>query len=137
MPQDPYQIRGIVTLNGSNYQGASVWAQDITEGTFTHRKKNVSLVFTNAAGEFIINLANITSAWADGDKVRVYVKAGEIFTWVDVGVFISRGYTTCNFALTRKSRLVDGARNTTAASGENGLFNLGTGIKRGLKDALQ
>ena len=135
--QSPHQIRGTVTLGGSAKQGATIWAMDITEGTFRYRKKDVSLVYTDSDGHYIIELANITSAWADGDRIRVYCKVGEIETYTDVYVSIQAGFSVADFTIVRKSGLVDGARDTVSTTGENGLFGIGTGKKYGVKDALQ
>lgn len=143
--QTPYPIYGYVKLNerasgadvNTAQRGALVWAQDITEGTFKYRKKDVSLVYTNNAGEYIINVANITSSYSTGDKIRIYVKLGDRYTYADVTIHTQTGITNQDFNFTHKSELNDGLKGTLDDDGQYGLESMGKGMKKGLKDAMQ
>lgn len=143
--QTPFGIYGVVaryevdagTQSTKYCRGARIWAQDITEGTHQHREETVSFHYTNSKGEYIMNVAEITSNYADNDTVRVYCKWGDMVTFKDVRIAITTGFVECNFELTRKSRLLDGLKDTTDARGKFGLKKWSVGLKRGLKDGMK
>lgn len=125
----------------ANLEGARVWAWDMTEGTIATaigtEKENINITCTNSAGQYIIDLANITSAYANGDTVRVYVEAEDILTWTDHTVSTTVGAGTVNFTLSRRSGLKDGLTKSVKANQRAaGLEHLGTGMRPGLKDGL-
>ena len=111
MPQIPYPIRGIIKMNirsgGADVftaqQGAIVYARDITEGTFKYSKRNVSIVYTNSIGEYIIDVANITSSYSNGDTIRVYCKLGGRYDFFDMTLNTGIGFIVQNFNFTHKS----------------------------------
>jgi len=137
MPQAPFPITGTVTYNSSVLQGAKVWAQDITEGTMAYAQENLTFAYTNASGQYVIDLANITSAYANLDKIRVYCEIENMGTWSDIVISLGEGSASCDFTITRKSGLTDGIKSTKDTSGKYGLSSLGRGMKIGMKDALQ
>ena len=126
--QKPYPISGTVTLNGTAVNGARLWAQDTTEGTFTHKETDVSYVETNSSGQYLIDVANITSAYANADTVRVYCTAKGIETYADVTLNTTTGVSTQNFALT--------SRGPVAGVMKDGIDKLGSSMKKGTKDGL-
>lgn len=144
MPQTPYSIKGTVQLRYNTQagvqttaavKGAIVWAQDITEGTFNIKEKE-SKVYTNDSGEYNLDLANMTSAYANSDTVRVYVQYGDIVTYSDVTINIKTGISTENFTLIRRSGLLDGLKKTLVDGGKGGLEKFARGLKKGMKDGM-
>jgi len=142
--QFPYPIVGHIykTTRASGadtataQRGALVWAQDITEGTFKYREKDVSLVYTNTEGEYIIDIANITSAYANGDTVRIYVKVGDMKTYEDITLATAVGVSVLNITFPNKSELTDGLKGTLDDDGQYGLESMGKGMKKGLQDGM-
>ena len=134
-PQSPFVISGTVTLNGSNYHGAQVWVRDMTEGTISEPVEDVTYIYTNSQGQYIIDMANNTSAYADGDTVRVFCKIGDMILWHDVTLNLTEGALTRNFAFTRKSGLSDGLKGSPLSTQKGGLTSSNT--FKGLKDGLQ
>ena len=143
-PQTPYVIAGHVRVNErasgadsyTNKRGAIVWAQDLNEGTYKYREKDLSLVYTNAKGEFIIDVANITTQYQNGDIVRLHAKFGDLYTYVDVGVHTNVGVSFQNIDFPNKSELKDGLKGTLDIDGQFGLESIGKGLVKGLKDGL-
>jgi len=143
--QTPFGIFGRVlrqevdagTQSWKNCKGAQIWAYDMTEGTInTTITENVTYIYTNTSGQYIINVADITTNYRDLDKVRIYCKFGNIVTYQDITLHIRRGFEEVNFVLTRKSRLLDGLTDTLGDRGKYGWYSFGRGLKKGLKDAM-
>lgn len=142
--QTPYVIAGRVRLNirasgadvNTNQRGALIWAEDMTEGTFKYREENISMVHTNTEGEYIIDVANITSAYSQGDRVRIYCKLGDETDWQDVILVTQIGVTFLNFTFPNKSGLKDGLKGTLNDDGLYGLESMGKGMKKGLQDGM-
>jgi hypothetical protein len=134
MVQTPYPISGTVTVDGSLYQGAHVWVRDMTEGSMKPPIEDVTYFYTNALGQYLIDIANNTDAYADGDKIRVYCKVGNIETFSDVNINLAAGSATVNFTITRKSGMVDGMKGSRLATQKGGLTssNLNPGLKDGM-----
>jgi hypothetical protein len=137
MVQSPFPITGTVTYNSSVYRGAKIWLQDITEGTNAYAQENLTFAYTNASGQYVIDLANVTSAYANLDKVRVYCEIENMGTWTDIVISLGEGSASCDFTITRKSGLTDGIKSTQDDDGKYGLSSIGRGLKIGMKDALQ
>lgn len=144
--QQPYPIKGTVTFTNTRsgtkaaVQGAIVWAYDTTEGTHATDAvpgDNKKIFYTRENGQYIIDLANITSAWANGDVVKVYCKYGDIFDWTLHTVDRNKGFGTVNFAFERMSGLKDGLDNDTDPKRRFGLRQMGDrGLRKGLKDGM-
>lgn len=132
--QRPYGIKGTVTLNGSNYQGAKIFLRDMTEGTTPSPVDDYTQVYTNSSGKYLINLAQSTASYSNGDTVVVYCQTGEIISTSTITVNTAAGYSTVNFTITRKSGLTDGAKRSGLSSGKGGLNReLIKGCSDGLK----
>ena len=101
------------------------------------REANVSLVYTNSKGQYIIDVANITSEYAAGDTIRVYAKVGGRYTYTDTRVDTNVGISIVNFNFTHKSELNDGLKGTLDVNGQYGLESIGRGMKKGMKDGMQ
>lgn len=119
--QQPYGIKGTVTLNSSNYEGAKIWIRDVTEGTVPAPVDDYTIVYTNTEGKYIINLANSTQAYSNSDSVRVYAEVGDIVDFSDITIDKRAGFNTANFSITKKSGQVDGVKGSPLSSGKGGL----------------
>ena len=115
--QSSYIIEGVTTFKGSATAGLKVWLWDMTKGKQAFTLQNTDFVYTNSAGEYNINLANVSISqnftYENGDRIRVSVTAPDknIFTWTDIIINVQEGYTTVSdIALTDKSGLVDGIK---------------------------
>ena len=135
MPQAPFAISGTVTVNSSLYHGAQLWLRDLTEGTITPPVDDITYVYTNALGQFLLDLANNTSAYANGDTVRVYCKVGNMITFSDITINKTEGMYNLNFTFTRKSALVDGVRDSPSSDNKGGLYS--NALQKGCSDGLQ
>lgn len=146
--QTPYPIYGTVTLETKGYgssdivqQGCRIWIKDLTEGTTrisfdgNSSKENYYITASNVHGYYILDLADLTSAYANGDKVRVYCEYDGKITWTDFTLVIQDGIKNINFQLSKHSGLIDGCRSTVNRGdrAKGGLQHLGTGMRPGLK----
>ena len=130
--QVPYAIYGTVTVNGSLYQGAKVWLRDITDTGIPAPVDDITVFFTNASGEYLIDLANCTLAYANADTVYVYCQVGdEPPKRATVTVSTTTGYSSQNFTFTLN--LVDGLKASILATGKGTLY---PGTIRFLNDGL-
>ena len=144
--QNPYPIYGTVTLtragSSSNLEGATVWIKDRTEGTVRvsyggDSKEDFYITRTNSSGQFVLDLAELTSSYDNGDKVRVYCEFGNTITFTDFTLDIVDGLKEVNFSLTAKSGLIDGLTSTVDKGDRKaGLEHLGTGLRPALNDGL-
>jgi len=144
--QTPYPISGIVTIQrpggatAENVEGARIWIWDLTEGTkktAIGSGEGTLITTTNSSGQYLFDLANITSGYSNGDKVRVFCEVEGILTWEDTTIDIGVGASTVNFTIKRRSGLKDGLKAAvTAEQRPHGLEHLGTGLTPGLKDGL-
>ena len=143
--QEPHVIYGTVSVvRGAttyNIQGATVWIWDQTEGTVKIADadtEGTAIARTNSLGQYALDIANITSAYANSDSVRVYCEVDGELTFTDYTLVRTAGIKNINFALTRKSSLNDGLKRTvSAADRAAGLQKLGTGMRTGMKDGLR
>jgi len=131
--QMPYGIRGTVTVDGSLYEGAKLWVRDTTEGTMPAPVDDYTLVWSNTSGQYLINLAQNTQAYADADTVRVYCDIGRALIYSDIVVNKPKGWTAVNFSHTTKSGMVDGVKASPLASGRG---TLNRQLVRGCKDGM-
>jgi len=144
--QNPHPIYGTVTLAAKGYgstavnqHGCRIWVKDLTEGTTRisywggATKENIYITQTNSDGEYILDLADLTSAYANSDTVRVYCEFDNKITWRDVTIVLVEGMTRVNFTLSKHSGLIDGCRSTASKAdrAKGGLQHLGTGMKPG------
>ena len=144
--QNPYPISGVFDYErpkgaaSTNGEGARVWIKDIddekipisiTEG------EDVRATATNSSGQWLLDLANITTAYADGDDFIVYLEyQGNYLIGTGI-VDIGTGSSTVNLTMYIRSGLKDGVGNTVSASqSEFGAKKLGTGMRVGLKSGL-
>lgn len=136
VPQAPFAISGTVTLDGSAYHGGQVWLRDMTEGTIKEPVEDITYVYTNASGQYVINLADSTTAYADGDVVRIFCKVGDMIKWLDITISMREGvFDNANFTFTRKSGFVDGLKGSALSTQKGGLTSSNT--FKGLEDGLQ
>jgi hypothetical protein len=134
--QTPKPVQGVVRLDGSPVEGARTWALDLTEGTNIGYKENVSVSYTNGRGEYVHDIADLTTSYANNDLVRIFYQVGEIESWVDVRIKQRGILPSQNISVNRVSGLKDGLKNTLDAKGRFGVEKFGRGLKPGLKDAL-
>jgi len=148
--QRSYPMFGRVTFyrgdqastSAAGVAGAKIWIWDGTEGTkASDTEQGVNLkgpYFTDDTGRYSINLANITTAYAQGDVIYIYCTYGRIATFTTTTVDINTGKSEINFALVKKSGLKDGLDNTVDDRGRFGLRQMGErGVRKGLKDGMQ
>jgi len=132
--QSPYTIRGTVTVNSSNYEGARIFIRDMTEGTTPSPVDEYTQVYTNSSGQYLINLAQSTAAYSNGDVIKVYCQVGNIIDVATITVDTRSGEHVVNFAITRRSGLTDGLKGSSLSSGKGGLNReLVNGCTDGLK----
>lgn len=146
-PQTAFPIFGKVTLATKGYgstavnqRGARIWIKDRTEGTVrisflaTAANENVYITQTDNNGDYILDLANLTTAYAAGDKIRVYCEWDGSITWRDYTLLIADGIKEIDFTLHKHSGLIDGCKGAVSdADRKYGLHKLGTGMRKGLK----
>lgn len=97
-------------------------------------KENVYITRTNSTGEYVLDIADLTSSYADADKIRVYCEWNGKITWQDFNLELEAGAREVNFALHKHSGLIDGCKKSVdAAYSASGTHHLGTGLKPGLK----
>ena len=124
MVQVAYPLSGSVALNTTLHRGAKVWARDLTEGTIPEISasiEDIKVFYTNQNGEYLIDLANITSAYANADTVRIFCQVYDKLKWEDVTVNTTTGYSEANFGFTNTGptgRLND----TPLATGKGGAY---------------
>ncbi len=144
--QNPYPISGVIQYErpkgatAANAEGARIWIKDIND-TKTPISiidgEDVRATATNSSGQYILDLANLTTSYENGDIIRVYVEYQGYMTWSDHTVQIGEGSGTVNITLYIRSGLKDGVRSTvTASQSEYGTKMLGSGLRPGLKDGL-
>ena len=134
-PQKQYAISGTVTLGGSNYHGGQIWIRGLRDGKIPAPVDDITYIYTNAKGQYLINVANNTTAWEDGDTVRVWCKVGNMIKYTDVNIDQTLPGLTVDFAFTRASALVDGCKGSALATQKGGLRSDAT--VKGCKDELQ
>jgi len=89
--QVPYAIWGKVkarrTPGGTltAVEGAKITLVDLTEGTghSPAPRENITMFYTTNAGEFLIDLANITTAYAAADTLRVICEYQNTSSYTD------------------------------------------------------
>ncbi len=134
--QTPYPISGTVALASTAVSGARIWAIDITEGTITTNSvADIHLFHTDSDGKYLLDLGNLTTAYANGDTVRVYCDYGRWVTYADITVNTFTGFSTQNFSITSKSGLSDGLTDTLDSKGRFGFVET-RGPKVGMKDGM-
>jgi len=133
--QAPFVIRGTVTVDGSVYQGAEVYVRDTSEGTMPAPVDDYTRVWTNSSGQYLINLAQSTQAYSNGDTVRVYCRIPKIdkVQYSDITIRTQEGSYTVNFTVTRYSGLVDGCKPSPLTSGKG---TLNRQLVSGCKDGM-
>jgi len=134
--QQPFAIWGLVKVGGSVVQGAKVSLVNLDDGTghMPVPVENVNMFYTNGAGEYLIDLANITTAYAHNDTVRVMCEVEGITDYSDVNIHDTEGHKEVNFTLTRLSSLEDGIK-TSALPRQTG--SLKRGLVQGLTDGME
>lgn len=142
--QLPYSILGRVTVNSTNFEGATVLLWDMTKVN----SEPVNLLNTTfdktLNGEYILNLANAaieggyTYAHADKVKIQVLTPNG-IYSSQIITTDTIAGFNIVNFTLTKKSGLVDGIKGEPDAPGSDARsgFGLSVGMTKGCVDGLQ
>ena len=91
-------------------------------------------VYTNSSGQYLINLAQSTAAYSNGDVIKVYCQVGNIIDVATITVDTRSGEHVVNFAITRRSGLTDGLKGSSLSSGKGGLNReLVNGCTDGLK----
>lgn len=124
----------------ANITGARIWLMDITEGTkkvAITSGEGTLITTTNSSGQYLLDLANLTSAYADNDLVEGWCEVEGYYLKGTHRVSVGTGYGTINFVLYRRSGLVQGVGRTVRSDQRpHGLEHLGTGIKPGLADGL-
>ena len=144
--QNPYPISGTFEYErpkgatAENGEGARVWIQDINDTkipiSIIHGE-DVRATATNSSGQYILDLANVTTAYENEDLIKVYVEYQGYYMIGTHTVEIGVGSGTVDFTMYIRSGLKDGVRSTvTASQSEYGTKKLGTGLKPGLKDGL-
>ena len=133
--QAPYIVRGTVTLNGTAYQGAEVWVRDTTEGTMPAPVDDFTRVWTNSSGQYLINLAQSTQAYAQSDKIRIYCNIPKVdkVQYSDVTVDKTGGAATVNFTVVNYTGNVDGVKPSPLTSGRG---TLNRQLVSGCKDGM-
>jgi len=134
MPVGPYGIAGTVTLDGTAVVGGKIWARSLGYHVNMDTVKNITYFYTDGAGHYLIDVANIASAVTNADTVRVYCEVDEIATFADVTIDTTKGGVTQNFTLVAKSGFTDGLKNTTATDGTGELLH--NQLTIGLKDGM-
>lgn len=133
----PYTIVGKVTVDGSAYPGAIIWAKDYTTGGDAPLPvKDLGYAITDELGNYLLSIANIQSNFADRDTIRVscftqYDQA----SFSDTKVDITAGKSTVNFTFTTKSGLVDGCKSSPRSDRDGGLVR--NQLEQGCVDGLQ
>jgi len=120
MPITPYTISGTVTLDGSNKQGAKVYAS-IRGQPVPAFDEGTTVAYTNSSGQYTLDLANIAGGYSDGDTVQVVCEIGDIVTKSTHTVDTDTGSGTVDFAITEASGLTDGLSDTESSDGTGGL----------------
>ena len=135
--QQPYPIRVSVTLNGTAYRGAKIWATDITQTGYVASVEDAHFARTTSNGRCILDVNNFigSGTYANGDTVRVYCQVGNILTYSDITLDTKTQQTLVTFTIVRKSGLNDGLTSTLDDDQKNAFDNL-RGLRPGLKDAL-
>lgn len=145
--QNPFPVFGTVTLATKGYgstavaqEGCRIWIKDLTEGTTRisywggSTKENVYITQTNSNGDYILELSDLTSAYANNDTVRVYCEFDNKITWRDFTLSVQTGLQKVDFTLSKHSGLIDGCRSTVDKTdrSKGGLQHLGTGMRPGV-----
>jgi hypothetical protein len=131
-PSAPYLISGTVTLNSSNYAGAKIWLRNLTSGSYKAPRDDISYVYTNSSGKYLINATDALTSVNASDKIRVFCKVADEISQSDHTVEIKKGGATVNFTIT--SRGVGDGLKPGLSSGRGGLYK---GLLKGTKDAMQ
>lgn len=119
--QVPYAIYGTVTVDGSLYQGAKVWVRDIDDDGVPAPISDITVFYTNASGEYLIDLANCTLAYANADTVYIFCQVGDQPPKrTSITVDTTVGYTSQNFTFTLN--LVDGLKASKLTTGKGTLY---------------
>ena len=144
--QVPYPISGTVTVQrsygatASNVEGARVWIYDKTEGTKKIAfiaQEDIHITTTNSSGQYILDVANLTSAYSDNDSVEVWVEVEGYRLRTIHTLSVGAGSGTVNIVLYRRSGLKDGLTRTVSKSDRQyGVEHFGTGMTPGLRDGL-
>jgi len=135
-PKSFYGIKGTVTVDGSDYEGARVWMVSQKYGENTDTVKDVTYFYTDGSGKYLIDVANIATSVNNGDVVRVYCNvAGDLTQYADVTLDTSsQAQSTQNFTITTKSGLSDGLKDTPNSDGTEALLR--NQLRKGLKDGM-
>lgn len=131
----PFGIKGTVTVDGSAYQGAKVWARSLTYHTHKDTVKNITYFYTDSSGKYMIDVANIASTVVS-DTVRVFCQAGEDKAYADVTVNpATAAGATQDFAFDSNAQgLTDGLKDTPNTDGTEALLH--NQLRKGCKDGM-
>ena len=130
-PAAPFIISGTVQLNSSNYQGAKIWLRNMTSGSYKAPRDNISYVYTNSAGKYLINATDALSEVNASDSIRVFCKVGDNISTSDYTGELQKGSTTVNFSFT--SRGASDGLKPGLTSGIGGLYKE---TLKGCKDGM-
>jgi len=134
MPTTPYTITGTVTLDGSNKEGAKVYAS-VRGQAVPVFDEGITVAYTNSSGQYTLDLANIASGYSNGETVYVICEIGDIVTKSTHTIDTNTGSGTVDFAITEASGLTDGLQDTESSDGTGGI-RPDTNFEKGTSDGM-
>ena len=109
MPPLPQTITGNCKIGGTNQQGVTIFLIDKNRDARNQAwTNNVIVTRSNASGNYILDLANISPNFVNGDTVSVIAFYEELSEFVNITIDTIAGTNSQNFAWTRNSGLTQG-----------------------------
>lgn len=129
-----YVISGTVTVGGSAYQGAKVWAWSGGYHTHWDTVQDATYYYTDSSGKYIMDVANIASAVTNADKIMVICQAGDQKDFKTVTIATTGSGATQDFAFSNSSNLTDALKSNSNTDGTGALLH--NALRKGCKDEM-
>jgi len=132
----PFGIKGTVTVGGTAFRGAKVWAINLSSRKNVNTIADVTYFYTDSNGRYVISAANFSITVSTGNKIRVFCQAGSDKNYADVTVLSTAGGATQNFTFSNKSGLTDSIKDTRNADGTGAILHNPLYQSKSTKDAM-